>query len=176
MGPETIGILLGDDGWRAQFREVIGNGIRRGAGARVDGALAEDIAGDLIAYLLEKGLRKFRGQDADFWGYLWRVSVRYASRWVRRWRRGIGRHLDEAHVLLQIAAGDCGLSGERSILGKLDRIVLEALTPKQRRVVQLRRRGLDYAEIARILGISSVACRIQFCRARKTIRNRWDAA
>jgi RNA polymerase sigma-70 factor (ECF subfamily) len=124
---------------------------------------AEDLAQEVLTRAY-RGLSGFRG-DASFRTWLFRIVVNVGRSW---WARTRPRRLPAAPPVRPDAEPGQRLEAVRA--------QIERLPDKQRLVLSLRVfGGLEFEEIAEILGIAPETARVHLSLARKTLARRLEA-
>lgn len=157
-----------DDGWVGRLRDatqqpealeelrsVLLRGLRRALASRAgDDAFIEDIVQDALVRILER-LDQFEGRSR-FTTWAMSIAVRLATSELRRkWTQDISLDGISADNALQIEFADSSAAApsagiERtSLLAKLQELIDEKLTPRQRWAVQALLNGVPIEEIAR---------------------------
>jgi RNA polymerase sigma-70 factor (ECF subfamily) len=164
-----------------ELRRALVRGLRRALGARGGEALVEDVAQEALLRVLDS-LGSFAGRSR-FTTWAMTIAIRIGISELRH-----KRFQDVS--LEQITGGEnlqidltmlAGGSPERqehraSILATLKQLVEQALTEKQRTVVQADLAGMPIEEIARRLGTNRNAVYKMFHDARQKLRHGLEAA
>lgn len=135
------------------------------------GDAADDVASQTWLEVV-RGLRRFDGDEAGFRALLFTVARRRIADHRRTHRRRPAIPTEPASL---VADADVTLDVESDVLAGLDaeraaRTIAEALTPDQAEIVMLRVvAGLPAEEVARMLGRSPGAIRVQQHRALKRL-------
>jgi RNA polymerase sigma-70 factor (ECF subfamily) len=140
-------------------------------------AIAEELAQDVF-------IRVYRSRcnyrpDAKFTTWLFRITMNIALNWRRDTRREAGFvRLDrEVHGTRKLQLSDWEPRADevlmRSQHAREIRAAIETLPPKQLAAVLMHKyEGMDYAQIARVLGCSIPALKSLLFRAYETLRRR----
>lgn len=128
----------------------------------------------------QAGRLKFEN-EAALAGYLQTVvrnKLADLSRHDNAARRGGGERvlpIDEEHGIgAGGIAGDGAGASTIAEVGELRDLVMESLTPEERRLIDLRRRGMEWEQIAEVTGESSSALRKRWSRLQNSLRERLE--
>jgi len=140
-------------------------------------AIAEELAQDVFIRIY-RSRGKYR-PDAKFTTWLFRITTNIALNWRRDTRREAGfmrlDHEIHGNRKLQISDGDQRVDERliRAQRGREIREAIEALPPKQLAAVLMHKyEGMDYTQIAEVLGCSIPALKSLLFRAYETLRRR----
>ena len=138
---------------------------------------AEDVVQESFtrAYL---NLKNFRGRSS-FRTWLMRITLNLAQDQLRRRSR---RTADSSSALLDLQQLVAPEAGPRRGVEARDQVAhlnraLEELPPRQKTALQLKiYEGLEYTEIAAVLGTTVGAARVYLALARQSLRRRYERA
>lgn len=160
----------------ALFRRHYDGVFRYAAHRLFDRPAAEDVTSTVFLKALEK-LHRFRGSDAAFKNWLYKIATNEANTWLRK-RLRQGRLIEraasrEAGVPLRAGASNDEADGR---LGRLRDAVL-SLPPKYQTVITLRFfENLSHAEIAEILSAKPSTVRSRLTRGLRKLEARMTTA
>jgi len=137
-----------------------------------DRAVAEDVTSEVFLKMVEN-FHGFRGTDAQFINWLYRIATNAVNNHLRRMNRR-NRLLRAAREQTNNQAADCGESPESLALLKEAMLLLK---PRYQTIITLRFfENLKMIEIAEVLGSSPGTVRSQMARALAKLRIRIASA
>lgn len=165
-----------------------GRAAERELGVRIDAMLRRLLAGRLFGILEDErrtsvvngaALRFARrylsrgdASDCETVADLWRVLYRQLADEIRtRYRQAVRREraADDLDPADESARSPAERAEVAELAGRLEELMAECLTPRQRAVLEARAGGEDFARIGERVGLTTEAARQDFHRARGRI-------